>query len=82
MECVGAFTLIKLTYQTSGTTRSERLVRSEDKGNYRIQFQNLNGIKEYTILICIYLNPDYAFLDPREICANLDDTLFKCTQGK
>jgi hypothetical protein len=47
----------------------------EGKVNYLIQFQNLNGIKGHTTLICIYSCPDYTFLDPRELCGTLDDTL-------
>jgi hypothetical protein len=34
------------------------------------------GIKEHTISIYICSCPDYMFLNPREICGNLDDTLF------
>jgi hypothetical protein len=44
--------------------------RLESEVNYRIQFQNLNRIKEYTILICIYLCLDLTFLDPKELCGN------------
>jgi hypothetical protein len=35
----------------------------------------LNRIKEYTILIYIYLCLDYTFLDPKEFCGILGDTL-------
>jgi hypothetical protein len=50
--------------------------RTEGGVNYRVHFQNLNGIKEYTILIGTYLYPDHKFLDPRGLCGNLDDTLY------
>ena len=38
--------------------------------NYLIQLQNLNRIKEHTILIYIYLHLDYTFSDPRELYGN------------
>jgi hypothetical protein len=45
-------------------------------GDELTQLQNLNKIKEYTILIYICSCPDDTFLDPKELCRNLDDTLY------
>jgi hypothetical protein len=61
-----AFSLIRLQFKlTSSFNRSyyeEGCLEGEV--NYRIQLQNLNGIKEHTILICIFSCQDLTFLDP------------------
>jgi hypothetical protein len=71
--------IAKMSEQSSSTVvcvcNNEAGRCTEGEVNYRMLLQNLNGLKEHTILICICSCLDYTFLDLREIRVSLHDTL-------
>lgn len=48
--------------------------------NYCIHRQSPDRIKEYAILIRVYLDSDDIFFSPTNVCGNFDVTLNMCSQ--